>query len=149
MCCCFVLGALLSVHPGAQISPKLPIWHAVDRRSRWFYNLPLLTKWATVNFDEDPLPELLLRRRQQLMLFKSPSFSNHGGENAMRLLQHCFQMRKLTIITFSSPPHVNVNAWLRCRIQRRAVYFHAVHHTSRGKKKKKKLTTGFSPITCA
>lgn len=72
-----------------------------DSRSKRIYNLPRLPKCVTDNFAEDHFPRYRLELQQQHMLFKSPSFSNHGGEIAMRLLQHCFQMRKLTIKTFS------------------------------------------------
>lgn len=62
---------------------------------------------------EDHSPRYRLVLQQQHMLFKSPSFSNHGGEVAMRLMQYCFQTTKPAIKTCSPNLYrVNVKAWL-------------------------------------
>lgn len=146
---CFVLEPLPTVHHCAHITGKLRnsarMW-PTNRVTR-VYNLQLQWKCATRNFHEcvSLLRGTDLRSSSsgssKTTRFKSPTFSNHGGEVAMRHLQHCFQMRKLAIKTLS-PSYKRQSASLLSRIVL------GISLSWRLTRLPTRLTTGFLPITC-
>lgn len=83
--------------------------------------------------------------RQRHMLFKSPSFSQHGGEIAMRLSQRSFPTRKLIIKRFLPLLAFMTKSTIPASRHNSGTIVLSPHLDKLANKKRP--TTGFSPIT--